>query len=196
MPNDIVMDRFCDMASLYAVGMLEPDEARDFEGHLAEGCASCRAELKAFREIAAAVPLDLPPQQTPPRVREELSRKIRSGGGGPRGSGGLLHLVRAGDGEWVETGYDGVRMKSLFFDAERKERTILLRMDPGCSVPAHVHGGAEQCMVLEGDTFCEDLVMTAGDFQCLPADTRHASVGTRNGCLLLVVGSDHTKFLS
>lgn len=196
MPNEIAMDRFCDMAALYAVGMLEADEVRNFEGHLAEGCADCRSEVMAFREIAAEVPLDLPPQQTPSRVREDLRRKIRSGGGGPRGPGGLLHVVRAGEGNWVDTGWDGVRVKSLFYDAERKVRTMLLRMEPGAFLPPHVHGATEQCLVLEGDAYCEDLVLTAGDYQCLPAHGRHAKTGTVNGCLLLLMTSDHNEFLS
>ncbi|MEO7649160.1 MAG: cupin domain-containing protein [Bryobacteraceae bacterium] len=190
------MDRFCSWAALYAVGMLAGDEVRGFEGHLAEGCANCRSELTVFREIAAEVPLDLPPQQTPPRVREELRRKIRSGGGSPRGPGGLLHVVRAGGGTWVESGWDGVRVKSLYHDAERKVRTMLVRIAPGASLPPHVHKATEQCLVLEGDVYCEDLALTAGDYQCLPAQGRHEKTGSVNGCLLLLMTSDHNEFLT
>src|SRR5258708_4688987 len=131
MPNGIATDRYSEMAALYVVGMLEPEELRDFESHLEAGCEDCQAEVAALRECAAAVPLALPQQAAPPRVREELSKRIRSGGGGPRGSGGDLHVVRANEGDWVETGWDGVRLKSLFYDPVKKVRTMLVRMDPG-----------------------------------------------------------------
>ncbi len=195
MPNEIAVDRFGDMSALYSVGMLEAEEVRDFEGHLAVGCASCRSEVMAFRECVATIPLALPQQQTPPRVREDLRKRIRAGGGSSRGPAGI-HVVRAEEGKWVDTKWDGIRVKSLYYDAERKIRTLLLRMEPGAVLPPHIHGATEQCLVLEGDAYCEDLSLKAGDYQCLPAHARHEKTGTVNGCLLLLMTSDHNEFVS
>ena len=95
----------------------------------------------------------------------------------------------------METGWDGVRVKSLFYDPVRKVRTMLMRMESGASYPPHSHGADEQCMVLEGDVRCGDLVLHAGDFQCLPANSRHEETNSVNGCLLLITASDHNAVL-
>jgi anti-sigma-K factor RskA len=58
----------------YALGALDRGERREFEVHLAE-CATCRAEVQAFREaaglLAAAVPVAAPAQALRERVLRE-----------------------------------------------------------------------------------------------------------------------------
>ena len=68
--------------------------------------------------------------------------------------------------------------------------TMLIRMAPGTAYPAHRHGGAEECYVLEGDLHVgDDIVMHAGDYQRAEAGSTHPVQSTRGGCLLLLTSS-------
>jgi anti-sigma factor ChrR (cupin superfamily) len=62
-------------------------------------------------------------------------------------------------------------------------------MDAGSSYPRHVHNGAEECLVLEGDIRMGDAVLHAGDYQYAPPDTLHGVQSTEKGCLLLITSS-------
>ena len=53
MSHTTVDEEAAGRAALYALGALEGDEAREFEEHLAAGCAACEAELRGFETVAA-----------------------------------------------------------------------------------------------------------------------------------------------
>ena len=46
-------DEMRDLAALYALGSLTQSEARGFEGHLNEGCRSCKRELGGFEVVVS-----------------------------------------------------------------------------------------------------------------------------------------------
>ena len=53
--------------------------------------------------------------------------------------------------DWQPTELKGFWMKPLFEDAERGEKTLLMKVDPGAWSPMHTHPGElEQIYVLEG----------------------------------------------
>ncbi len=64
-------------------------------------------------------------------------------------------------------------------------------MEPGSVLPAHRHGDAEQCLVIEGDLRWEDLEYHTGDFVVARAGTRHPQLTTDNGNVLLLVTGDN-----
>ena len=98
--------------------------------------------------------------------------------------------IAAGAGSWEETSLAGISVKKLHVDAEQDRVTMLVRMAPGTSYPAHRHGGAEECYVLEGDLRVSDsLHMHANDFQRVEAGSVHREQSTDDGCLLLIVSS-------
>jgi anti-sigma factor ChrR (cupin superfamily) len=69
-------------------------------------------------------------------------------------------------------------------------------MAPGTSYPAHRHGGAEECFVLEGDLRVgADLHMRAGDFQRAEEGSVHPDQTTDHGCVLLIVSSTADEIL-
>ena len=53
-----------EQVAAYTLGALSPEERRAFEAHLA-GCDACRADVRAYAEVAAALahaaPSDEPP---------------------------------------------------------------------------------------------------------------------------------------
>lgn len=78
---------FLDQVDAYALGALEPAEARALEAHLArEGPhPECDAALARARQVVAALASDLAPVAPPPRVWEAVARSISGTGGAARG---------------------------------------------------------------------------------------------------------------
>ncbi len=63
-------------AAAYALGALSAEEASGFEAHL-EGCAACRAEVQAFREVAGLLAEGAPAALPAPGLRERVLREAR-----------------------------------------------------------------------------------------------------------------------
>ena len=61
--------RWLELAAPYALGALDPEERVRFEAHVAE-CATCRAEVQAFREVGGLL-ADAAPTAAPPRALRE-----------------------------------------------------------------------------------------------------------------------------
>lgn len=57
--------------SLFALGVLAPEETEAVERHLAEGCEECRADLDRWRQVVAMLPFGLD-VQAPGDLREEI----------------------------------------------------------------------------------------------------------------------------
>jgi anti-sigma factor ChrR (cupin superfamily) len=194
MSHTTVDEEAAGRAALYALGALEGDEAREFEEHLAAGCAACAAELREFETVAADLSLAAPEAAPSAGVRARLLALVsEEKGRGERGAGlapGFL-VLRAGEGSWRPTGDAGVTFKLLFADRERGTVTTLLRMEPGSRIRSHRHLGVEQCLVLEGDVRAGSIGMTAGDFNCSMPGSVHEELVSDGGALLLLVSPEH-----
>jgi anti-sigma factor ChrR (cupin superfamily) len=190
-------------AALYALGALDPEEARDFEEHASQ-CAPCAEELRCFRAVAAALAVAPGEAEPPASVRSRLLARVSEGGGreaadesastGDESAAGFL-VVRRDEGKWRPTGDAGISYKLLYADAERGTYTTLVRMEPGSRIPAHRHLGVEQCLVLEGDLRSGDTEMSAGDFNCSLAGSVHGEVVTDGGALLLFVSPERYEVI-
>ena len=184
-PTDELMEQL----SLYALGLLERENAAEVEAHLRSGCSFCATELAELREAAAligTIAAAAPPPELRERVMAIASPQVwKQWDSGPRAD---LHAVRANEGEW-QTVRPGVHAKELYVDRERDQVTMLVRMDPGASYVPHRHKSPEQCFVLEGDIRDGDDVFHAGDFQCKETGSTHGAQTTERGCLVLIVSS-------
>jgi anti-sigma-K factor RskA len=67
-----------DLLPLAALDRLEPDEARQLEEHLREGCAQCERELRAWRETLAALAMASEPAGSEHRVWQRLERRLHA----------------------------------------------------------------------------------------------------------------------
>ena len=190
-------------AALYALGALDPEEARDFEEHAAR-CEECARELRCFLSVADALAVAPREAEPPAGARSRLLALVSDGGGrkpttadGPNlheGAAGFL-VVRKGEGKWRPTGDAGISYKLLYADAERGTYTTLLKMEPGSRIPSHRHLGVEQCLVLEGDVRSGHIGMTAGDFNCSLAGSVHQELVTDGGALLLLVSPERYEVI-
>src|SRR5260370_2788980 len=67
-----------DVLPLAALDRLEPEEARALEEHLREGCDQCEAELRAYREVSAALAMGLGETGSEHRIWENLEARLHA----------------------------------------------------------------------------------------------------------------------
>jgi hypothetical protein len=96
------------------------------------------------------------------------------------------HRVAA-DGSGWEPLRRGVNIRPLYAAGERI--SMLVRVDPGATVPAHPHGIGEECLMVEGDLFLGDVLLREGEFQFAPAGSGHDELMSDVGCLLFFCGA-------
>ncbi|WP_284619685.1 cupin domain-containing protein [Aquabacterium humicola] len=80
----------------------------------------------------------------------------------------------------------GIRRRVLWTDG--REAALLYLADPGAAVPQHGHGHDEECLMLDGEVFLDDLLLCRGDWQLAPAGTAHEGVSTDTGGVLFAHG--------
>ncbi len=73
--------------------------------------------------------------------------------------------------------------------AEGGAISLLARFAAGASVPAHAHGIAEECLMVEGELFLGDLLLPEGGFQAAPAGSSHGALFADAPCLLFFHGA-------
>lgn len=86
----------------------------------------------------------------------------------------------------------GARMKVLYKDNEAQQATLLLEVDPGGTIPDHIHTGVEQTYVFEGSMEDADGICSAGSFVVRPEGSRH-EVHCPNGARFMVFFQQPSK---
>jgi len=104
---------FDTLASLHAVRALDGQDLREFEAHVAAGCARCEAAVRHTEQALARAAMAGPPETPPPSVREALLRRAAPrargrGGWLPWAAGLATAAVAAGavSAEYVATQYE------------------------------------------------------------------------------------------
>ncbi len=98
----------------------------------------------------------------------------------------ISQVVRAGGGEWVESGMPGFEFKLLFQDPDTKKSTVLARIAAGARMPHHRHQGSEECLIIEGSLWTDGVLLQAGDFIVTEDQTEHEDTWSPNGALALL----------
>lgn len=139
-------------------------------------------ELLAIDELAlldTVVAETIEPVAPPPALKAQIIAAVRNV---PQGSA----TVRANEGRWSSVA-DGVKVKTLVFDRERRTATLLMSFDPGAVMPEHDHHGPEQSYVVSGSCHIGGVHLRAGDYHQAPPGSHHGAVVSDEGCLLLLV---------
>ena len=107
-------------------------------------------------------------------------------------------VVHANEMEWEPIRYPGCKVKTLMVDPKLGLLTVLLKMEPGASLPDHEHALMEQTYVIEGRLVdCEGpekgLEVGPGEFVYRPPGSRHAAY-TPEGGLMLAIFQVPNKF--
>ena len=171
-------DEARDRIALYVLESMRVAETSRFEEHLAT-CAACRDEVARLKPTVADLVLAGPYSDPPPGLKERVLERARQR---------RLALMPVAQRSWHATGVPGVDVSHLWSDPTIGRHTILLRLDPGASIPTHVHPGPEECFVASGDLRDGDLDLGAGDYVRHDGGTEH-TISTLNGCILYVTTS-------
>jgi len=174
-------------AEFFALGVLEGEELRDFEGHLASGCALCQKTVKESSAALAHLPTSLAPVAPASKQKARLLERIGSD------KAGLL-FVHAAEGDWPEMA-PGIFVKVLHRDEKTGVVTALCRMVPGSRYANHRHTNTEELLVLEGSCYCGGRLLRKGDYHRAEPNSYHFDTRTDEGSLMLLKTTMHNDML-
>jgi anti-sigma factor ChrR (cupin superfamily) len=88
--------------------------------------------------------------------------------------------------EWMPSQFPKIAMKVLYRDEAKGEMTVLLKWEPGASLPFHRHPEIEQSYVIEGSFYDHDGICRAGEFVWRTAGSLHET-HSDEGCVILAI---------
>ena len=175
------------LAGDYVLGALSGSELAEFEANLARN--------PELQRLVAAWERRLPPlaatlPEVEPRDSVWAAIEVALDEADPP----FTVTVRAGQGEWRKLA-PGLEFKLLLVDREAGFQSFLLRLGPGCQLPAHDHSSLEECLLLEGDMLIGDRAYAVGDYHAATPGSRHAPISTRNGGVVFIRGQLRPEML-
>jgi anti-sigma factor ChrR (cupin superfamily) len=169
----------------YAAQALSASEAAAAEAHIAS-CPDCQRELESLRPVFdrfVSWPTDvLRPARS---LQARLARRIAEETG--------KQLVLPPAPQWSEPEWEqvaaGIECKLLATDTERHRVSMLVRLAPGASYPAHTHAGAEELHLLAGELWIDGRKLSPGDYNYGAPGAGDERVWSETGCTCLLVTS-------
>ncbi|MBL8231897.1 MAG: cupin domain-containing protein, partial [Bryobacterales bacterium] len=178
-----------DLTPLESFGFLDAEQEQELK-RLAGTDPDTAAALGEWEEVASSLALSVIPVAAPPGLKNRLMSKIRKQGE-PKVVAPGLRIAFQQDAVWRSTPFPGVSYRSLSVDPVSGMATSILKMEPGSMYPRHKHVAPEHALILEGDCFQGSVYLQTGDYQLADGDTVHEPIRTDNGCLILVMASQH-----
>jgi quercetin dioxygenase-like cupin family protein len=108
------------------------------------------------------------------------------------GAADLALTVRDAEAGWPEYA-PGIRRRVLW--QRDGQAALLYHAQPGAAVPHHSHGHDEECLMVQGELFLDDLLLQQGDYQLAPAGTGHRITETDTGVVIYAHGDLDLKFV-
>ena len=174
-----------ELACAYALQALPADELTAIEGHLA-ACPQCQRELESLRPVInrfVSWPTDvLRPTKS---LQERLALRIAEEAG--------KQPIPAPALQWSEPEWEqvapGIECKLLATDTERDRVSMLVRLAPGASYPAHVHAGVEELHLLDGELWINERKLVPGDYNYGAPGAEDHRVWSETGCTCVLITS-------
>jgi quercetin dioxygenase-like cupin family protein len=88
----------------------------------------------------------------------------------------------------------GIQRRVLW--AHAGQAAMLYYAQPGASVPLHTHGHDEECLMVQGELFLDDVLLQPGDYQLAPAGTGHRITATDTGVVIYAHGDLDLQFVT
>jgi RNA polymerase sigma-70 factor (ECF subfamily) len=155
------------------------------EAHIAS-CPPCERELESLRPIVDAMhswPADL--LRPSLSLKERLARRLAAETGG--------EPVFPATAQWLEPAWEevapGICVKLLASDVEAHRVTMLVRLAPNVSYPAHTHAGVEELHLLNGELWIDERKLFAGDYNLGEAGEGDERVWSETGCACVLMTS-------
>src|SRR6266404_6325060 len=83
----------------------------------------------------------------------------------------------------------GIECKLLATDTERHRVSMLVRLAPGASYPAHTHAGEEELHLLDGELWIDERKLFPGDYNYGAPGAGDERVWSETGCTCVLVTS-------
>lgn len=107
--------------------------------------------------------------------------------------GDAPQTVRDAEAGWPDFA-PGVRRRVLW--QRGREAALLYVAEPGAMVPHHTHGHDEECLMVQGELFLDDVLLQAGDYQLAPAGSDHRVTHTDTGVVIYAHGDADLQFVA
>ncbi|HUZ12012.1 MAG TPA: cupin domain-containing protein, partial [Caulobacteraceae bacterium] len=95
--------------------------------------------------------------------------------------------------QWLEPEWEqvapGIECKLLATDIERHRVSMLVRLAPGASYPAHTHAGVEELHLLDGELWIDERKLSPGDYNYGAPEASDQRVWSETGCTCVLVTS-------
>ncbi len=169
----------------YVLQALPASELPAIEAHIVS-CPDCRRELESLRPVVEALvawPADVLRPTT--ALQERLARRIAAATEKPP----VAPPARRSPGPDWEQVMPGIECQLLATDTERDRVSMLVRLAPGTSYPAHRHAAAEELYLLDGDLWIDERKLSPGDYAYGAAGTDDNCVWSKRGCTCVLVTS-------
>ncbi|MBS0456486.1 MAG: cupin domain-containing protein [Proteobacteria bacterium] len=101
--------------------------------------------------------------------------------------------VRDAQAGWPEFA-PGIRRRVLWQRGD--EAALLYNARAGAAVPLHTHGHDEECLMVQGELYLDDLLLQEGDYQLAPAGTGHRVTQTDTGVVIYAHGDMDFRFVA
>ena len=173
----------------YAVQALAAGEMAAAEAHIAS-CPDCRRELASLRLVVdsfVAWPTDV--LRPPTALEARLALRIAE----ETGKAAVPPPAPRGEEAWAEPEWEpvapGIECKLLATDTERHRVSMLVRLAPGASYPAHTHAGTEELHLLDGELWIDERKLFPGDYNYGAPGAGDERVWSETGCTCVLVTS-------
>ncbi|WP_164940724.1 cupin domain-containing protein [Bradyrhizobium zhanjiangense] len=173
------------MTCVYALQALPASEIATAEAHIAS-CPDCQRELEALRPVVdrfVSWPTDvLCPSAS---LQARLALRIAEETGRPPVPPSPR---QRSEPQWQQVA-PGIDCKLLATDIERHRVSMLVRLAPGASYPAHTHAGAEELHLLDGELWIDERKLSPGDYNYGAPGASDQRVWSETGCTCVLVTS-------
>lgn len=187
-----IKNNFEDEILLSALGISDSAQNEKLKSHLKLSGEEERKKLSVYNDIVSLLPEillikygSISPQAD---VKNQLMKKIhekQSLDSNIRNQD--FNFIYSDSKDWIQHPVKGIHVKQLSANQKCGYIMLLMRVAAGTTYPAHIHNGAEECFVIEGDVIAEGKILGPGDFHHAEPGSRHDSLFTKSGCTLLLV---------
>jgi anti-sigma factor ChrR (cupin superfamily) len=174
-----------ELTCAYAAQALAGSESAAAEAHIA-ACPDCQRELASLHAVIekfAAWPTDvLRPANA---LQARLAHRIAA----ETGTQPVLPPApQWSEPDWADVA-PGIACKLLATDTDRHRVSMLVRLAPGASYPAHQHADIEELFLLDGELWIDARKLFPGDYNYGAPGARDERVWSETGCTCLLVTS-------
>jgi hypothetical protein len=172
-------------ACAYALQAVPASEIAAAETHMA-ACLDCQRELESLRSVVdrfVSWPTDLlrPPASLQARLARRLAEETGKQAIPPP-------LPQWSEPDWEQVA-PGIECKLLATDTERHRVSMLVRLAPGASYPAHTHAGVEELHLLDGELWIDERKLFPGDYNYGAPGAGDERVWSETGCTCVLITS-------